>query len=125
MSKERVKSPVVVKAESRLGGMKLIDEGRPKPVNYGSEEEQINVTTLEAKMEMVLAKKEEYNMALKTANAISNEYEALEAELSKMCKKVLSTAVGLFGDNSNEYEKLGGTRTSDRKKPAKAKPETK
>jgi hypothetical protein len=116
MSKERVKSPVVVKAESRLRGMKLVDEKNPKPVNYGSEEEPINVTTLGAKIQSVLAKQDEYNTSLKAASALSNEYEKLEEELRGMCKKVLASAIGLFGDNSNEYEELGGKRKIDRKK---------
>ena len=44
---------------------------------------------------------------------------AKEKKLSEMCTKVLSGAVSEFGDDSDEYEQLGGTRKSDRKKPVR------
>jgi len=55
---------------------------------------------------------------------VSNAFDAEEKKLGVMCKTVLSAAVGLFGEDTDQYEQLGGIRTSDRKKPVR-KPKTK
>jgi len=45
--------------------------------------------------------------------------DAEEKKLNDMCTIVLAAAVSEFGDDSDEYEQLGGTRKSDRKKPVR------
>jgi hypothetical protein len=123
--REKVESSIVKKAESRLAGMQLIDDKKPKPVNYGSDTEPITVAEVRTKLDQVEAIRVEYNKTLKMANEIGNKYAVAESELNKMCSKILSSAFSLFDENSDEYEKLGGTRTSDRKRPVRTKKETK
>ena len=72
-----------------------------------------------AQIELVELKRGEYNKALKAADELSNDIDAEEKILGEMSKKVLSTAVGIFGEDTDEYEQLGGTRKSDRKKPVR------
>ncbi len=117
--KEKAKSGIVEKAENRLSGMQVVDGSQDKPVNYGSEKGPLTVQEMTAQINLVEAKRAEYNKTLKTADEISNEYDAEETKLNELCKKVLSNAVGIFGDDSDEYEQLGGTRKSDRKKPVR------
>lgn len=117
--KEKGKSSVVSKAEDRLNGMQVVDKNQGKTVNYGNDQSQITVTELSAQIGVVETKRADYNKALKAADELSNEYDALEKLLAEMCRKILSGAISKFGDDSDEYEQLGGTRKSDRKKPVK------
>jgi len=117
--REKTKSAVVTKAEGRLNGMQVVDAKQEKAVNYGNEKEPLTVTEMSAQIALVELKRADYNKALKLADEISNAYDAEEEILNAMCTKVLSSAVGEFGEDTDEYEQLGGTRKSDRKKPVR------
>lgn len=70
-------------------------------------------------------------MALKRANAIEdsitdlenkltdfrNQREASNEDLWNMVKRSRASFKGLYGDDSSQYEMVGGTRLSDRKTP--------
>jgi len=77
-----------------------------------------------AQIAVVESKRSDYNKALKAADEQSNIMDAEEKKLNDMCTIVLASAVSEFGDDSDEYEQLGGTRKSDRKKPVR-KPKAK
>jgi hypothetical protein len=117
--KEKQKSAFIAKAESRLNGMQLIDTNHSAVINYGIETQPLTVKEYEEKIQAVEAKRSEYNKMLKTADELSNAYEALEEELNAMSRKILAGALSKFGADSDEYEQVGGTRTSDRKKPVR------
>lgn len=53
------------------------------------------------------------------ADAFCDIFKEEEKKLNDMCTIVLAAAVSEFGDDSDEYEQLGGTRKSDRKKPVR------
>lgn len=122
--REKTQSPAVEKAVNRRNGMVVIDEKEGSPVNYGNSKVPLTVAEMTAQIDLVEAKRAIYNMALKTADEKSNDYDAEEKILSKMTKTVLSGSISNFGDDSDEYEQLGGIRKSDRKKPVR-KPKTK
>ncbi len=117
--KEKGKSAIVSKAENRLNGMQVVEANQGKPINYGNDEVPLNAAAMSAQIELVESKRADYNKVLKTADEKSNEYYIAEKMLNEMCTKVLSGAVSKFGDDSVEYEQLGGTRKSDRKKAVK------
>ena len=122
--REKTKSPVVEKAESRLNGMQVVDGKQETAVNYGNSKVPLTVSEMTAQIALVESKRNDYNKALKAADEISNGIDAEENKLNEMCTKVLSAAVSQFGEDTDEYEQLGGTRKSDRKKPVR-KPKTK
>ncbi|MFA4923821.1 MAG: hypothetical protein WC557_06470 [Ignavibacteriaceae bacterium] len=122
--REKTKSPVVEKAESRLNGMQVVDGKQETAVNYGNSKAPLTVAEMTAQIALVESKRADYNKALKAADELSNDIDAEEKKLSEMCTKVLAAAVSEFGEDTDEYEQLGGTRKSDRKKPVR-KPKTK
>ncbi len=122
--REKTKSPVVEKAENRRNGMLVIDEKEGSPINYGNSKVPLTVAEMSAQINLVEAKRADYNMALKAADEKSNAYDAEEEKLAEMTKTVLSGSISHFGDDSDEYEQLGGIRKSDRKKPVR-KPKAK
>ncbi len=122
--REKTKSPIVEKAESRLNGMQVVDGKQETPVNYGSSKVPLTVADMAAQIALVESKRSDYNKTLKAADEISNDIDVEEKKLNEMCTKILSAAVGQFGEDSDEYEQLGGTRKSDRKKPVR-KPKAK
>jgi hypothetical protein len=48
-----------------------------------------------------------------------NDLQAEEAELNDLNRRFLSAGEAAYGPDSSEYEMLGGTRKSERKKPTK------
>src|ERR1035437_159082 len=66
-----------------------------------------------------------YNAALSTVDGQLNDLQAAEKALNTLGETIL-TGVGVkYGKDSNEYEKAGGVRTSERKKPVRTKTTTK
>ena len=117
------KSPIVEKAEGRSAGMKTVDEKTGKKQNYGTAENPLTIDEMNAQIAVVENKRKEGNELLKKVDDIDNEYEAEEAKLNNMVTQVLSNAVGVVGNDSDEYELLGGTKRSERKHPVR-KPKT-
>lgn len=70
---------------------------------------------------------------LAQAQAIQTEFDALEAQYTELrnkrdvlhagiwdkVKRVRASIKGMYGDDSNEYELVGGTRKSERKPPVR------
>lgn len=114
--RKRETSKVVEKATLRLSGMKEIDKQRGKLIDYGGEDNVITSSTVEEFLGKVKSNTDLYNQALQQADALGNLIEADEAKLNTLLVGVLKGASTKFGEDSNEVEKLGGTRKSDRKK---------
>jgi hypothetical protein len=49
------------------------------------------------------------------------ERDALASEVNLVVTRLRSVVKGFYGPDSTEYEQVGGTRTSDRKRPARRK----
>ncbi|MFA6597108.1 MAG: hypothetical protein WCS69_05235 [Ignavibacteriaceae bacterium] len=71
--REKAKSPVVEKAENRRNGMVVIDKKEESPVNYGNSKVPLTVAEMTAQINLVEAKRADYNMALKAADEKSND----------------------------------------------------
>lgn len=67
---------------------------------------------------------EEVNESITAAEVkltkLRNERHAKRKELNESRKRILSAIKGLYGDDSNEYEMVGGTRLSERKRPTRS-----
>jgi len=109
-------SAAITEGEQKIAGMKSIeadlDLGNEVTVAKGEELLNSSRTTLER-----------YNASLAVSDGLLNEFNQTEKALRAFNKKVLP-AVGLkYGTDSDEYEKAGGVRDSERKKPVR-KPRT-
>ncbi|MGB3671003.1 MAG: hypothetical protein WBG63_16270 [Phormidesmis sp.] len=111
---KKTATAVVLKAKSRLQGLKDID---PKLDLGGG----MTVAAFEKEVSAMLQKIESYNSMLNAADKVSNELEEMEKQLAYSSSRMLAGVVTRFGRNSSEYEMAGGVRTSDRKR-KKAQP---
>lgn len=109
-------SPAITDGEQRIAGMKSIDEA----LDLGN---GVTVVSGEALLTDTRKLLVDYNASLAISDGLLTAFETKEKELQKFNAKVLP-AVGLkYGKDSAEYEKAGGVRDSERKKPVR-KPKT-
>ena len=64
----------------------------------------------------------QYNTALSTVDDLYNQCNASLAEVQDFSERMLAGVASKFGKNSSEYEMAGGTRKTERRKPAPKKP---
>jgi hypothetical protein len=114
MARTKRGSTVLETARQRLAGLKSIT---PKP-NFGP---ALDVDQYEQEVNGFSTKLDEYNEVLSHLDALQNDLEAEEARLREKSKRMLAATEAHYGPDSNQYEAVGGTRTSDRKRPTKKK----
>ncbi|WP_394796553.1 hypothetical protein [Armatimonas sp.] len=110
--RKRSSSPIVDQLRVRLSGMKSLSEN----LDLG---DGVSVAVIDQLMIQSEAKLTIYNQKLAEADRISNELDTIDAQIKDLSSRVLAKVIGKFGRNSPEYEAVGGTRTSERKKPSK------
>lgn len=117
MARQRKSStPAMNEAEQKLNGLRSINPTLDLSNNVSVAQGEILLGNAQDALSR-------YNEALAEADALLNLFNSEEAALRAFNKKVLP-AVGLqFGTDSSEYEKVGGVRESERKKPVR-KPKT-
>ncbi len=113
MARAKRKSSVLETARQRLAGLKKTtnsDFGTGmNPADYGGD------------VDALTAKLDDYNGLLAAIDEAQNELQAMESALRDKNARILSAVEARFGSDSNEYEMVGGTRRSERKKPSKKK----
>lgn len=114
MARQKRNSTVLEAARRRLEGLKSIT---PKP-NYGTGLTEADFEQVIGAGEALLA---QYNQMLSQLDELQNELAAAEKLANDKSKRILSATEATYGPDSNEYEMVGGTRLSDRKKPGKKK----
>ena len=65
------------------------------------------------------AKLDDYNQTLSVVDEKYNSFLESEKNLKDKSERVLAGVGARFGKNSSEYEKVGGVRKSERKRPAR------
>lgn len=80
----------------------------------------ITVAMFEQKLDKAESSLETYNTTLSTADEKRNAFENDEEDLNDYHERILLGVGSKFGKDSIEYEKAGGTRKSERKKPIKS-----
>ena len=112
MARQKKTSKVLENANTRLASIKSIgsDLDLGNGVTAAVYDELINET------KKVL---EEYNTALSLVDEKQNLYKKIEKDLQGLHERVLISVAAKYGKDSNEYEKAGGVRKSERKKPTK------
>ena len=99
-------------AQKRLAGMKSIDS----KLDLG---EGVSVATIEAAIGAVTTAISEYNVMLSAVDAKANEIDAQIKAMNALSERALKGTGFKFGFDSNEYEMVGGTRKSERKRPTR------
>ena len=112
MARIKRKSAVLEAARIRLAGLKAIN---PK-ANLGA---NLTEEIYTAKIESLSNRLDGYNTMLSELDEEQNEVNREESETADLSRRILSAGEAQYGPDSNEYEMLGGTRTSDRKKQTK------
>ena len=107
-------SAVLETARLRLAGLKSIT---PKP-NFGP---NLDVDKYEQDVNALADSLEQYNDTLSLIDRLQNELEEKEAALKEKNRRVLAATEAHYGPDSSEYEAVGGTRASERKRPTKKK----
>ncbi|MDT7690005.1 MAG: hypothetical protein QOE46_2764 [Acidobacteriota bacterium] len=82
---------------------------------------EVTLATFKASLEELRALKahgEELRTQLAT---VTNNTDAKRAEVNSISTRAVSGVRAVFGPDSNQYEEVGGTRSSERKKPSTKK----
>lgn len=109
MARTKRSSSVLETARQRLAGLKSID---PAP-NFGT---TLTVAGYEADVTALSEKLDNYSAMLSALDGLQNELDAKEAALRELNTRILSAVEAHYGSDSTEYEQVGGTRRSERKR---------
>ena len=109
MARRKRSSPILESARRRLAGLKAI---KPK-TNYGPGLTQEDFEKDIVDAETLLAT---YNQMSSQMDDLLNQIQAGEARAADKSRRILSATEATYGPDSSEYEMVGGTRTSERKK---------
>lgn len=110
MARTRRGSSVLDSARQRLAGLKSIT---PAP-DLGP---ALTLTGYEQEITAFSTSLDGYNEKLAALDELQNSLEAAETSLRDKNKRILSAVEAAYGSDSSEYEQVGGTRQSDRKRP--------
>jgi|ERR1041385_2148403 hypothetical protein len=110
MARLRKTSAPLETARNRLSGLKSITPA----ADLGP---QLTIPAYEGKINAFAGKLDAYNQALAALDNMLNDLESAEAELNDWNRRYLSATEAHYGPDSTEYEMVGGTRKSERKKP--------
>jgi hypothetical protein len=97
-------------ARKRLSGLKSITPA----ADLGS---QLTIPIYEGKITAFSGKLDAYNQALAALDDLLNDLESAERDLNEFNRRYLSATEAHYGPDSSEYEMVGGTRKSERKRP--------
>lgn len=114
MARAKKTSKTVEDARGRLAGLKAIDAN----LDLGN---GITLKGYEKRIGDTDASLETYNTTLSLVDEQKNVFETNENDLKDYHERILLGVGSKFGKNSVEYEKAGGTKKSERKKPVKVK----
>jgi len=112
MSRKKRTSKVLEIARQRLAGLKQIS---PK-AELGT---KITAEIFETAVNDLTEELDAYNGELAQLDERSNRLDANEQDLADLSQRVVAAVKGQYGPDSNEYEQVGGTRRSDRKRPVR------
>jgi hypothetical protein len=112
MARLKRSSPVLETARRRLAGLKSITPAPDFGPNLKLSDYEEEITTLSADLD-------HYNEVLSTLDQLQNGLVEKEAKLREKNKRMLAASEAHYGPDSSEYEQVGGTRDSERKRPDK------
>src|SRR5258708_4116353 len=105
-------SKVLEKAGTRAAAMSSIDLKLDLGNNLTMEAFAATVTDVRGKLD-------DYNAVLSKADEANNLLTEAEKSLADLSERMLAGVASKYGKNSHEYEKAGGVRKSERKRPVR------
>lgn len=103
------------KAKVRLDGIQAIDVNLDLGTGLSTKGYTQKIVTLQQKISI-------YNTTLSDADELKSQIAAAEKDLSNYSEQILLGVAARFGKDSYEYEKAGGVRKSERKRPIRKQP---
>lgn len=114
MSRQKKTSSHLTKASVRLAALKSIDDKMDLDNGLTVPKYEIAINELHTKLE-------EYNTMLSQVDEKMNLFQEAERAIKHLSQRMLIGVANKYGNDSNEYEKAGGVKKSERKRP-KRKP---
>lgn len=102
------------KAVTRLASLKSINE----KLDLGN---GLTVPMYDAAINDFMVKLDTYNTHLSQIDGLKNAVDAGEIALKDLSERMLDGVASKFGKDTDEYEKAGGVKKSERKKPVRKK----
>ena len=118
MARTKKTSKVIESARTRQAGTKSIDVD----FDFGN---GITSAAFASKIDATEESLETYNTTLSQVDEQKDIFEMNEKDLKDFHERVLLAVAAKYGKNSIEYEKAGGTRKSERRKPVRGRAESK
>jgi uncharacterized protein YhaN len=112
MARQKRSSRILDKAQRRSASMQSISDQLDLGSGLSIQLYNKNIDSLRNKMNA-------YNKALSLVDELQSEVEQAEQSLATYSEQILLGVAAKFGKNSNEYEKAGGVKKSDRKRPTR------
>jgi hypothetical protein len=109
MARKKRTSPVIEVAQRRLAGLKSIDTEFDLGADMTKADFERRITGLINRLNL-------YNQHSAELDQEQNDLNKEEKITADWSKRWLAATGAKFGTDSNEYEAVGGTRTSERKK---------
>jgi ElaB/YqjD/DUF883 family membrane-anchored ribosome-binding protein len=119
--KKRIESEAEMKAGVKLTALKNFDNANGSAINYASSGKSQTSADYEQKLTDCKKLRDDLNALLDTADEKVSDLNDEIKELNKMSSKFLSAVKSRFGEDSTEYDQMGGTKKSDRKRPLRKK----
>jgi len=110
MSRIKKGSKVLVKARQRATGLRSISPEL-------SFDEGLTLLIFESLISDGEETEKKYNELLSVLDGMHAEMMMKEIKIRDMSERMLNAAAGKYGNDSAEYEKAGGKRKSERKRP--------
>ncbi len=114
MFKKKSICRILDKARVRLDGIQAIDVNLDLGTGLSAKGYTQKIVTLQQKISA-------YNSTLSDVDELNSQIAAAEKELADYSEQILLGVAARFGKDSYEYEKAGGVRKSERKRPARRK----
>ena len=110
MPRRKRSSQVIIDAEQRAAGLQAIDP----QLDLGN---GITLAVLKTAIDETKALLNRYNQTLAQSDGDLTRLEESEAKLARLTSTCLRAVAVKFGPDSAAYEKAGGRRASDRRRP--------
>ncbi len=111
MARRKRLSEALITARVRQAGLSKIDQPNLGP--------NTTLAAYNAVVNDTVAIETAHNQLAAQMDDSSNRFDAQEALLNEWNRRILAAVEAQFGPDSSEYEMVGGTRTSDRKRGGK------
>lgn len=109
MARQRRESSILNEAQNKLLSLKTID-GK---FDFGN---SLDVATYGNSIEELKGLLDSYNTLLNQVDEKVNLLQASEKKVREFNSRLLAAVAARYGRDSSQYEKIGGVRTSERKK---------